>query len=208
MSEEQIDLISKTAAELKRECKERGLKVSGTKAELVERIEEHMHENNGEETLDDELLADVEDEPVPETEELKDDEPVEEAAADEEEEQVKAPEAEVTADDAEAKKLSRAERFGIESKEVESSKKMSRAERFGLPEAEKAKVDEKKKKRGERFGTTLNGASGATKKTKLEGMDVGVDPDKLKKRMERFGVSEADEPDMKKKARAARFAAK
>ena len=60
-------------------------------------------------------------------------------------------------------KYFRAERFGIEAKELVDQKKMSRAERFGLPAAEKAKVDEKKRARAERFGTA-NGASGATAK--------------------------------------------
>ena len=40
---------------------------------------------------------------------------------------------------------------------------MSRAERFGLPAAEKAKTDEKKRARAERFGTA-NGTTGATAK--------------------------------------------
>jgi hypothetical protein len=57
----------------------------------------------------------------------------------------------------------RAERFGIEAKELVEQKKMSRAERFGLPAAEKAKTDEKKRARAERFGTA-NGASGGTAK--------------------------------------------
>jgi len=111
----------------------------------------------------------------------------------------------VTADDEVAKKISRAERFGIEAKELVEQKKMSRAERFGLPAAEKSKADEKKRARAERFGTA-NGTSGGTaKKSKLEGMDVSIDPEKIKKRMERFGAM--DDAESKKKQRAARFAA-
>lgn len=48
-------------------------------------------------------------------------------------------------------------------------------------------------------------------KSKLEGMDVGMDAEKLKKRRERFGlpVASSGGPDGDKKAaRAARFAAK
>jgi len=205
---------SKTVADLKKECKERGLKVSGTKAELVERIEEAIAEGNDtlETTggnIEDELLAEVE-EPEPtlaeqteEKEEMKSEEAVvEEKEAPKEEEKKATPAA---ADDEVAKKISRAERFGIEAKEIVEKKKMSRAERFGLPAAEKAKTEEKKRARAERFGTA-NGTSGATaKKSKLEGMDVSVDPEKIKKRMERFGAM--DDAESKKKQRAARFAA-
>jgi len=204
---------SKTVADLKKECKERGLKVSGTKAELVERIEEAIAEGNDtlETTggnIEDELLAEVE-EPEPvlaeqteEKEEPKSEEAVEEEEAPKEVEKEASPAAE---EDEVAKKISRAERFGIEAEEIVEKKKMSRAERFGLPAAEKAKTDEKKRARAERFGTA-NGTTGATaKKSKLEGMDVSIDPEKVKKRMERFGA--IDDADSKKKQRAARFAA-
>ncbi|CBY14882.1 unnamed protein product [Oikopleura dioica] len=201
---------SKTVADLKKECKERGLKVSGTKAELVERIEEAIAEGNDtlETTggnIEDELLAEVE-EPEPvladQTEEKKSEEAVEEEEAPKEIEKEASPAAE---EDEVAKKISRAERFGIEAEEIVEKKKMSRAERFGLPAAEKAKTDEKKRARAERFGTA-NGTTGATaKKSKLEGMDVSIDPEKVKKRMERFGA--IDDADSKKKQRAARFAA-
>jgi len=201
---------SKTVADLKKECKERGLKVSGTKAELVERIEEAIAEGNDtlETTggnIEDELLAEVE-EPEPvlaeQTEEPKSEEAVEEEEAPKEVEKEAIPAAE---EDEVAKKISRAERFGIEAEEIVEKKKMSRAERFGLPAAEKAKTDEKKRARAERFGTA-NGTTGATaKKSKLEGMDVSIDPEKVKKRMERFGA--IDDADSKKKQRAARFAA-
>ncbi|CAG5084041.1 Oidioi.mRNA.OKI2018_I69.PAR.g10530.t1.cds [Oikopleura dioica] len=191
---------SKTVAELKKECKERGLKVSGTKAELVERIEEAIAEGNDtlETTggnIEDELLAEVE-EPEPEqseeTDELKTEDIIEEEPKAEEKKATPPVEDEV------AKKISRAERFGLESKEVLEQKKLSRAERFGLPAAEKAKADEKKRARAERFGlTNANGTSGAAKKSKLEGTDIAVDPEKIKKRMERFGA--LDDPESKKK---------
>jgi len=202
---------SKTVADLKKECKERGLKVSGTKAELVERIEEAIAEGNDtlETTggnIEDELLAEVEEpEPVLAEQNEEKEEPKSEEAVEEEAPKEVAKEASPAADDEVAKKISRAERFGIESKELIDQKKMSRAERFGLPAAEKAKADEKKRARAERFGTA-NGASGATaKKSKLEGMDVSIDPEKIKKRMERFGAM--DDAESKKKQRAARFAA-
>merc|ERR1711937_1068765 len=42
--------------ELKKECKERSLKVSGTKAELIERLEEYMQQHEGAEIEEDDLL--------------------------------------------------------------------------------------------------------------------------------------------------------
>ena len=63
----------------------------------------------------------------------------------------------------------RAERFGIESKEVIASKKNQRAARFGLEANGKPKneVDEKKRARAERFGTA-NGSGGKKVKINLE----------------------------------------
>merc|ERR1739838_590890 len=120
------------------------------------------------------------------------------------------------ADEMEKKKLERAKKFGIEAPEVVNDKKKSRAERFGLVQAsaepvsaEKDEMDAKKKSRAERFGLNIN----QKRKAKLEGMDVGVDAKKLKKRQERFGNAAVQaakagsgEIDEKKAARAARFA--
>ena len=45
-------------------------------------------------------------------------------------------------------------------------------------------------------------------KAKLEGTDIAIDAEKLKKRQERFGNISAAATDDKKASRAARFAAK
>ena len=60
------------------------------------------------------------------------------------------------------RKIFRAERFGIESKEVIESKKNQRAARFGLEANGKPKdeADEKKRARAERFGSATNGSGG------------------------------------------------
>lgn len=196
MSQEEVevvDLSKKTVAELKNECKERGLKVSGNKAELIERLEEYMKEHEGAEITEDDLLEEPDVSIEEETKENTVTETPKEATP------VKTP----VEEDLTQKKLSRAERFGIESTEVLENKKEKRAARFGLESNGKSKetseLAEKKRARAERFGTQ----NGTTKKSKLEGMDVEVDDEKIKARQARFGVQvETD----KKKARAARFA--
>ncbi|KIZ02463.1 hypothetical protein MNEG_5497 [Monoraphidium neglectum] len=89
----------------------------------------------------------------------------------------------------------------------EDDKKKKRAARFGLPDAEAD--DEKKKQRRERFGITTKDdekAALVAKKAEL------LDPTKLKARAERFGVAKGSalasaEDEAKKKARAERFKA-
>merc|ERR1712168_356593 len=46
MSDEMIDFSSKTVAELKAECKSRGLPVSGKKQELIDRLEESQEQES------------------------------------------------------------------------------------------------------------------------------------------------------------------
>merc|ERR1712055_998182 len=87
-SAEVIDLSSKTVAELKAECKERNLPVSGKKSELIARLEEYMTKNEGAEITEDDLLEEpdvsLEEEESQEspnrTEEEKTEEPAEESA--------------------------------------------------------------------------------------------------------------------------------
>merc|ERR1712228_29918 len=172
---------------------------SGKKADLIERLEEYMEKHEGAEITEDDLLEEPD---VSLEEETK--ENVEQAKENEVDQlEITAEEIAPTEDDMKQKKLSRAERFGIESKEVIDSKKDQRAARFGLQKSngtttDTSEADAKKRARAERFGAQ----NGSNKKSKLEGMDVTVDPEKLKKRQERFGVTvETD----KKKARAARF---
>merc|ERR1712062_760288 len=58
MSDEMIDFSSKTVAELKAECKSKGLPVSGKKQELIDRLEEYMKEQASAEITEDDLLQD------------------------------------------------------------------------------------------------------------------------------------------------------
>merc|ERR1712018_739496 len=54
--EEIIDLHSMKVVELKQELKSRGLTVSGTKAELIDRLEKYMTEHEGVEAVEEEEL--------------------------------------------------------------------------------------------------------------------------------------------------------
>merc|ERR1712168_703680 len=209
-SAEVIDLSSKTVAELKAECKERNLPVSGKKSELIARLEDYMTKNEGAEITEDDLLEEP-DVSLGEESQENESPPAEKA---EEETGEDAPEAKVEITE-EQRKLERAKKFGIEAPELVNDKKKSRAERFGLPAsngggAKKGatpvdpEMDAKKKSRAERFGLTVN----QKRKAKLEGTDIAIDAEKIKKRQERFGNISAAATDDKKSARAARFAAK
>merc|ERR1712142_254301 len=208
-SAEVIDLSSKTVAELKAECKERNLPVSGKKSELISRLEEYMTKNEGAEITEDDLLEEPDVSLGEESQENESPpaEKTEEAGED-------APEAKVEMTE-EERKLERAKKFGIEALELVDDKKKSRAERFGLPASANGggakgkgavdpEMDAKKKSRAERFGLNVN----QKRKAKLEGTDIAIDADKIKKRQERFGNISAAATDDKKAARAARFAAK
>merc|ERR1712168_342592 len=177
-SAEVIDLSSKTVAELKAECKERNLPVSGKKSELIARLEDYMTKNEGAEITEDDLLEEP-DVSLGEESQENESPPAEKA---EEETGEDAPEAKVEITE-EQRKLERAKKFGIEAPELVNDKKKSRAERFGL---------------------TVN----QKRKAKLEGTDIAIDAEKIKKRQERFGNISAAATDDKKSARAARFAAK
>merc|ERR1712242_579486 len=201
-----IMFASKTVAELKAECKARGLPVTGKKQELIDRLTA----NESEKSMEDDLLEEPDVSLGEESQETE--QPVEAESEEKAEEQAPAPvdNGVSEADEMEKKK------FGIEAPEVVNDKKKSRAERFGLVQAskepasaEKDEMDAKKKSRAERFGLNIN----QKRKAKLEGMDVGVDAEKLKKRQERFGNAAVQaakagsgEIDEKKAARAARFA--
>merc|ERR1712227_460658 len=162
---------SKTVAELKAECKSRGLPVTGKKQELIDRLTA----NESEKSLEDDLLEEPDvslgeesQETEQATEQPATEEPVAEAT-----EKTEQPEEKVDeAAELEKKKLERAKKFGIEAPEVVEDKKKSRAERFGLTNtnqsAEKDELDAKKKSRAERFGLNIN----QKRKAKLEGMDV------------------------------------
>lgn len=217
---EVVDLASKTVTELKAECKSRNLPVSGKKSELISRLEDYMTKNEGAEITEDDLLEEP-DVSLGEESQENESPPAEETEAAEAEETSPAseeiPEASVEKTE-EERKLERAKKFGIEAPEVVDDKKKTRAERFGLPTpaangggAKKGgaapvdpEMDAKKKSRAERFGLTVN----QKRKAKLEGTDIAVDDEKLKKRQARFGNVAVAATDDKKASRAARFAAK
>jgi len=214
-SAEVIDLASKTVTELKAECKARNLPVSGKKSELISRLEDYMTKNEGAEITEDDLLEEPD---VSLGEESQENESPPAEKAEEASPSEETPEATVEKTE-EERKLERAKKFGIEAPEIVDDKKKSRAERFGLPTPTAAngggakkggavaadpEMDAKKKSRAERFGLTVN----QKRKAKLEGTDIAIDADKLKKRQERFGNISAAATDDKKAARAARFAAK
>jgi len=216
---------NKTVAELKTECKSRGIPVTGKKQELIDRLMAAENDKSMEDDLLDEPDVSLGEEVGQETAEETVTEPASENAADETEETA-APVAAVAddVDEMEKKKLERAKKFGIEdAPQLADVKKKSRAERFGLVNEpvqngkngasenseESEELDSKKKSRAERFGLNIN----QKRKAKLEGMDVGIDAEKLKKRSERFGNAAVQaaktgngEIDEKKAARAARFA--
>merc|ERR1712062_681774 len=187
MSDEMIDFSSKTVAELKAECKSKGLPVSGKKQELIDRLEEYMKEQASAEITEDDLLQDEPDVSIGEESQEQESPPAEKV-----EEPV--PEPTQPVDDMEKKK-SRAERFGLPTNGTAVSKTGS---------TEDSEMAAKKKSRAERFGLTVD----QKRKAKLEGMDVAVDVEKIKKRQERFGNISSVAVDDKKAARAARFSQK
>lgn len=212
---------SKTVAELKAECKSRGLTVTGKKQDLIDRLTA----NENEKSMEDDLLEEPDVSLGEESQEQPAEEPEKTEEAPEEtteapKEDSPKPAEETPDDDMEQKKLERAKKFGIEAPELIADKKKSRAERFGLTAEKKAdpvkeELDAKKKSRAERFGLNIN----QKRKAKLEGTDIAIDAEKLKKRQERFGnVSTTTTTtttgaangvmDEKKAARAARFAQK
>jgi len=81
------------------------------------------------------------------------------------------------------KKLERAERFGILTKELSEKKIKERQERFGI--VTKATLDAKKAERMKRFGTSVDTSQIKVTTDELEA--------KRKARMERFGVAEVKE---------------
>merc|ERR1712021_302473 len=158
---------NKTVAELKTECKSRGIPVTGKKQELIDRLMAAENEKSMEDDLLDEPDVSLGEEVGQETEQETVTEPASENAADETEETA-APVAAVAddVDEMEKKKLERAKKFGIEdAPQLADVKKKSRAERFGLvnepvqngkngasENSEESEELDSKKKRSERFG--------------------------------------------------------
>ena len=81
------------------------------------------------------------------------------------------------------KKMMRAERFGIVTKEISEQRIKQRQERFGIETKES--MDAKKQERMKRFGSMMDGATSSLTSEELEA--------KRKARMERFGADAVEE---------------
>jgi len=185
--EEIIDLHSMKVVELKAELKQRKLPVSGTKAELIDRLEKYMTEHEGVEAVDEDEL----DKPVGKVEKPK------EVVAEKKADSPKAPAGLSLAEEDE-------EPAKPEKTKSDEDKKQSRSARFGSIDASS---DLALQKRAERFGT------GNTNDNKKIQNNISADTDTLKKRADRFGIATdqatksitKSEVDDKKKSRAERF---
>ena len=207
-----LDLNKMKIADLKRELHIRGLKISGNKSELMERLQKHLEEHEGAEIEDDEeeaaLLAE---EPKPEDTANKEEngtngdvqdtgtaaEPVavestvakvEETATSEVKNNVETSPAApkpLAAMTEEEKREARAKKFGLKPNELsEADRKEARAKKFGLKTTDLNDAD-RLEKRKQRFGSVNgNSTSGAGK---LSATGSETDKEKLKKRAERFG---------------------
>jgi len=185
--DEIIDLHSMKVVELKAELKQRKLPVSGTKSELIDRLEKYMTEHEGVEAVDEDEL----DKPVEKVEKPK------EAVVEKKVDSPKAPAGLSLAEEDE-------EPAKPEKTKNDEDKKLSRSARFGSIDASS---DLALQKRAERFGTGKPTAS-----NKIQN-NISADTDALKKRADRFGISTEQatktitkaEIDEKKKSRAERF---
>lgn len=211
-----VDYSKLKVAELKKLLKDQGLPITGTKPQLIERLQEAgaavIEDGDAapaDATLDEEaLLSETAEEKAaskavtaPAAKAKPAAKPATEAAKVPEKEVVEASATEVKSD--KDKQLERAKRFG--GSVSEDVKKQLRAEKFGIVSAEskKSEADAKKASRAERFGLPVEAAKG-------DATAVPVDKEKLEARAARFGVTVAPtltkaETDEKIKKRAERF---
>jgi len=207
------DLNKMKVTELKQALKDRNLPSSGTKPELVKRLEEALGdavESSNDAGSVDDSLQEIEDEIL--NEDTDTDVPVPTKPAEAEIVPPKKIEAIVAPKDGgDSEKSDVAKEDGSEknvkpeavAKLSEEERKKIRAEKFGIVSAE-----DQKTKRAERFGLPITGTTNTSAKISMTGTEV--DLDKLKKRAERFGtvvstsLSKVD-LDEKKRKRAARF---
>lgn len=187
-----VDLRKLKMTELRKELQDRGLKTSGNKQDLVDRLEQYMQEHEGAEVADDELLK----EEGEADEHLNDDHKIEDVSltSDKEQEKTAVPEAVTENDDKDAESEITALQTPAVAVTDEERLKL-RAKKFGLTTAD-MNPDARKAARSARFGT----GGGA----QAPGADV------LKKRVERFGNVAADTPkgsadDERRRKRLARF---
>lgn len=200
-----LDMNKMKIADLKRELHIRGLKISGNKSELMERLQKYLEEHEGAEIEDDDeeaaLLAEVDtpsvktpEKPIAsdgnEKTEMNKEEPAASLSTADKDSEV--PVAIVNADEdkttkskplsamtEQEKKEARAKKFGLKPNELsESARKEARAKKFGLKTADLNDTD-RIEKRKQRFGDSSQNGSSVVSKSD--------DTDKLKKRAERFG---------------------
>ena len=204
-----LDLTKMKIADLKRELQIRGLKVSGNKQDLIQRLQQYLEEHEGAEVEDDGSILEDEEEappsekeatPPPESDPPKEEESV---AKIEPVQNVEKPQEELTDEE---KKEARAKKFGLKANELSNADRLlNRSKRFGLPNADTgnaktadSEVDsEKLKQRAARFGEVISGSLASKEQE-----------DRKRKRLERFGnISQNDTPETveKKKKRAERF---
>lgn len=189
-----IDLSKMKVPELKKELQLRGLKVTGNKQDLIDRLQNYLEEHEGAEVADDEFLKDDGDSILSDDKKLEETEP-EPVKTDpvEIKKDIKESQPEQTVTD-EPKEINNKEEpsvVPIETKEVsDADKKAARAKKFGLAVTD-LPLQDRKQARSERFSTG------------------GSEDDKLKRRAERFGASNASSSvnDEKKKARLEKFGA-
>merc|ERR1739848_591188 len=140
-----LDLSAMTVAQLKGELKERSLKVSGTKAELIDRLEDYMQKHEGAEFREedeDELLNEPEVSISEGVEEKTEEKEAEQEKTKSEDDKVDGGSSESKENNTVVdKKASRAERFGLVAANTGDEKKQSRAERFGLTTAANGDVE-------------------------------------------------------------------
>ncbi|CAF0828874.1 unnamed protein product [Adineta steineri] len=112
----------------------------------------------------------------------------------------------------EAKKISRALRFGTQHEAIDETAKKRRLERFGVATVSTEAAQEKKRQRGERFHTDTPTSVSALTKKNTSGKSTATTPvltDEIKKRTERFGdisqVAKTIAVDEQKAKRAERF---
>ncbi|XP_062517686.1 SAP domain-containing ribonucleoprotein-like isoform X2 [Corticium candelabrum] len=221
-------------ADLKKELAKLGLSTKGLKPELLQRLEQHMHEqaeedaligNGANDELNGEAGGDDAGDDNEETGVLQDKDSGDHSLGSKSVTHVSTETAGVVT--AEERRLARAKRFGgdISTKD----KKVARAIRFGISQAAggntllpdkmkqraerfgtenksssvaQSNVDERIKKRQERFGIVVSSVKSSASKYKIDNSN------KLKRRLEKFGsVGSVGSPELeaKKKKRAERF---